>query len=257
MSLIRTFTDNEVDSSGKTRRAAPVPVSLRSHQDSDLITQIQIAFLTNLEKTHTIGDHYDKAIEVIFFNNTGDVAVRVPDIFLSGVIEDFWKITFKHVVLGDQVVLEFIDKELIEKGDRSEAKTFLGGNAQHAANTLSIAEIISEVSAKFKSIGLRTTVIRKGREANSLYIEYELTQEAYDADHPPRYQLLKNITLSDNGKVYFKFFAAWFQNVKACEQCFTPFNRFGFKNCACTAPGGSSSSDKLTPIQRMRKRLKK
>ena len=194
---------------------------------------------------------------MIFFNNTGDVAVRVPDIFLTGIDEDFWKITFKHVVLKDQVVLEFVDKELTEKGDRSEAKTFLGGNAQHAANTLSIAEIISEVAAKFKSIGLRTTVIRKGLQANSLYIEYENTQEVYDADFPPRYQLLKNIKLSDDGKVYFKFFSAWFKNIKACEQCFTAFNKFGFKHCACTAPDGSSSSDKLTPIQRMRKRLKK
>ena len=186
--------------------------------------------------------------------------MRVPDILLEGVDPNFWNVSFHHVTLNHQIELVFIEKELTEKGDRTEAKTYLGGNANFTAKDLAITDIYSEVTAAFETIGLRVTKINKGKRGNSLYIEYELTPEAMIAQLPPRYQKVKNITLSDGGKVYFTFFPSWFDHVAACKQCFTPFNRGDRKDCHCTEPsssGSSSGARKLSAIELMRKRMRK
>ena len=260
MSKIAIKSANELETSAKTRRAAKLPSTLLPHLNSDLVTQIQVTILDNLSATHEIDAHYDQAIEVDFFRKSGDVAVRVPNILLEGVDTSFWTVSFHHVTLNHQVELTFIEKELTEKGDRTEAKTYLGGNATFTAKNLSITDIYAEVTAAFASIGLRTTKVNKGKRSNSLYIEYELTPEAMVAPLPPRYQKLKNIPLSDGGKVYFNFFPSWFNNVAACTQCYTPLNRWDRKDCHCKEPsssGSSSGTRPLSDVEKMRKKMRK
>ena len=264
MSKIAIKSANELETSAKTRRAAKLPSTLLPHLNSDLVTQIQVTILDNLSATHEIDDHYDQAIEVDFFRKSGDVAVRVPNILLEGVDASFWTISFNHVTLNHLVELTFIEKELVEKGDRTEAKTYLGGNANFTAKDLAVTDIYAEVTAAFDSIGLRITKINLGKRPTSLYIEYVLTPEAMVAPLPPRYQKIKNIQLSDGGKVYFSFFPAWHDNVAACRLCYTPLNRWDRKDCHCIEPsasgsssGSSSGARPLGNVAKMRKKMRK